>query len=230
MKKGFGRIITMLRKEKGVSQCQAAKDLGISQALMSHYENGIRECSLEFVVKIADYYSVSCDYLLGRSTNRGGSLYKEDREEETAADRKKTKLSVIHALNYKIISDSIEILYEALAELNSKAVSSDVTAYFTASVYKTYRLLYELYEAGNGRIFSVPSEVFEGFCNSIMETSLAKIKYENKSIQINAVDINSIKHLNILNPERISEIAPEKYTSLSNLIQNAEKQMNYKQK
>ena len=133
-------------------------------------------------------------------------------------------------MNYKIISDSIEILYEALAELNSKAVSSDVTAYFTASVYKTYRLLYELYEAGNGRIFSVPSEVFEGFCNSIMETSLAKIKYENKSIQINAVDINSIKHLNILNPERISEIAPEKYTSLSNLIQNAEKQMNYKQK
>ena len=54
----FPRIITLLRKERGLSQKAAAEDLGISQALLSHYEKGIRECGLEFVVKVADYYAI----------------------------------------------------------------------------------------------------------------------------------------------------------------------------
>ena len=48
MNGSFSRIITLLRKEKGISQKQASKDLGISQALLSHYEKGIRECGLNF--------------------------------------------------------------------------------------------------------------------------------------------------------------------------------------
>ena len=76
----FNRIITLLRKEKGVTQKQAAEDLGISQALLSHYEKGIRECGLDFVVRVADYYGVSCDYLLGRSADRTGlTLSAEER-------------------------------------------------------------------------------------------------------------------------------------------------------
>ena len=55
----FARIITLQRKERQISQKQAAADLGISQALLSHYEKGIRECGLNFLVKIADYYNVS---------------------------------------------------------------------------------------------------------------------------------------------------------------------------
>ena len=68
----FNRIITLLRKERGITQKQAAQDLGISQAQLSHYEKGIRECGLAFVVQVADYYDVSCDYLLGRSADRSG--------------------------------------------------------------------------------------------------------------------------------------------------------------
>ena len=63
----FSRTLSLLRQEKGVSQRKAAGELGISQAQLSHYEKGIRECSLAFVVQVADYYDVSCDYLLGRS-------------------------------------------------------------------------------------------------------------------------------------------------------------------
>ena len=54
MKNEFSRIITKLRKQKGLSQKDAAKELGISQSLLSHYEKGIRECGLEFLVKTAD--------------------------------------------------------------------------------------------------------------------------------------------------------------------------------
>ncbi|MBQ8396102.1 MAG: helix-turn-helix transcriptional regulator, partial [Oscillospiraceae bacterium] len=43
----FSRIMTLLRKERKVSQKQAAHDLGVSQGLLSHYEKGKRECGLD---------------------------------------------------------------------------------------------------------------------------------------------------------------------------------------
>ena len=58
----FSRTLSLLRKERGVSQRVAAADLGVSQALLSHYENGIREPGLAFVSKVCDYYHVSADY------------------------------------------------------------------------------------------------------------------------------------------------------------------------
>lgn len=67
MSQQFPAILMSLRTERGLSQRKAAADLGISQALLSHYENGLREPKLEFVVKACDYYGVSADYMLGRS-------------------------------------------------------------------------------------------------------------------------------------------------------------------
>ena len=50
----FSRTLSLLRKERGVSQRVAAADLGVSQALLSHYENGIREQS----------YTLTRDFLI----------------------------------------------------------------------------------------------------------------------------------------------------------------------
>lgn len=66
----FALRMTELRSQRGVSQKEAAEALGISQALLSHYEKGIRECGLDFLLKAASYYDVSCDYLLGRVDTR----------------------------------------------------------------------------------------------------------------------------------------------------------------
>ena len=98
MSSDFSRIITLLRKEKGVTQRKAAEDLGVSQALLSHYEKGIRECGLDFVVRVADYYNVSCDYLLGRSADRSGLTLRVDEipSPETAKDSIYHGLSLIH--------------------------------------------------------------------------------------------------------------------------------------
>ena len=82
----FAIILTQLRKERGISQKKAATDLGISQALLSHYEKGIRECGLDFVIKCSEYYGVTTDYLLGVSDSRTGiapdSLSQLDEDEE----------------------------------------------------------------------------------------------------------------------------------------------------
>lgn len=68
----FSEILSRMRKERGISQKKAATDLGISQALLSHYEKGIRECGLDFVIKCSKYYGVTTDYLLGVSESRNG--------------------------------------------------------------------------------------------------------------------------------------------------------------
>lgn len=71
-KKSFAQILSELRRTAGLSQRKAAADLNISQALLSHYENGAREPGLNFVCRVCDYYNVTADYILGRSPNPDG--------------------------------------------------------------------------------------------------------------------------------------------------------------
>ena len=68
MESAFSRNMSKLRKEHGLSQRKAAADLHISQALLSHYENGAREPGLPFLCRACDYYGVTADYLLGRDS------------------------------------------------------------------------------------------------------------------------------------------------------------------
>ena len=115
MNNDFPRIITLLRKEQGISQKQAALDLGISQALLSHYEKGIRECGLDFIVRTADYYGVSCDYLLGKTPHRQGEkLHVPETEDGSAHD-------TVPNVDRKIISNSIHIVFAILKKINSKS-------------------------------------------------------------------------------------------------------------
>lgn len=61
----FGEKLKQLRGQK--TQDQVAKDIGISRARYSHYENERTEPDMELIHKIAAYYKVTTDYLLGRS-------------------------------------------------------------------------------------------------------------------------------------------------------------------
>ncbi len=77
MSESFPKILRRLRKERRLNQRTAAAALNISQALLSHYENGLREPGLSFVDAACSYYGVSADYLLGRSGVRS-SFASED--------------------------------------------------------------------------------------------------------------------------------------------------------
>ncbi len=59
-----------LRKERGFSQLKLALDLNMNQNSISRYENMEREADYETLIKFADYFNVSLDYLLGRSENK----------------------------------------------------------------------------------------------------------------------------------------------------------------
>jgi len=58
-----------LRERKNVSQLRLALELQINQNSISRYENGERQADYQTLIKIADYFNVSIDYLLGRTEN-----------------------------------------------------------------------------------------------------------------------------------------------------------------
>ena len=58
-----------LRKEKGISQLKLAMDLNMSQNTISRYETGDREPGINDLIKIAEYFDVSIDNLVGRTNN-----------------------------------------------------------------------------------------------------------------------------------------------------------------
>ena len=58
-----------LRKKRKISQLKLAIDLNMNHNSISRYENMEREADYETLVKFADYFSVSLDYLLGRQDN-----------------------------------------------------------------------------------------------------------------------------------------------------------------
>ena len=98
MARGFSDTMSSLRRARGLSQRTAAADLHISQALLSHYENGAREPGLAFVCRACDYYGVSADYLLGRTEESGSDraaaeLRQMAKELRALADRAETALN-----------------------------------------------------------------------------------------------------------------------------------------
>ena len=67
MKNTFAEQLLELRVENNLSRAQLAEKLSVSVRLISYWENGQRECDFDMLIKIADLFSVSVDYLLGRT-------------------------------------------------------------------------------------------------------------------------------------------------------------------
>ncbi len=58
-----------LRKSKGYTQIQLQMKTGIEQALLSKFENGERIPPTETLLRLAEFYGVSIDYILARTDN-----------------------------------------------------------------------------------------------------------------------------------------------------------------
>ena len=157
MNRHFPRTITLLRKEKNLSQKQAAKDLGVSQALLSHYEKGIRECSLDFVVKAADYYHVSADFLLGRTPQR--EITHADCEEESPA-----KKNTQHTPSERLLVNTLRVIYGTLSKISNRKLTRNVSEILMLC---EYRILRTLLCKKDETMFSVDREFSQGYALAI---------------------------------------------------------------
>lgn len=124
----FADVLSQLRKERGISQKRAATDLGISQALLSHYEKGIRECGLDFVIKCSAYYGVTTDYMLGVSESRNGV----DASSLSVVVDENGERRNVSALT----ASTNELLGMALTGVQDEGAKSYVYEYYMLSLYR----------------------------------------------------------------------------------------------
>ena len=162
MNADFARTLALLRHERGISQRQAAETLGISQALLSHYENGVREPGLNFVVKACDFYNVSADFLLGRTLSRDGTTILDADTLYDVSDERDNVLkgSVMATLSKKLIVNSAGVLFDLLGRLGNKKAIKAASNYLSTTLYTLYRHLFQFSPNGNDGFFSVPREHF----------------------------------------------------------------------
>ena len=162
MSTDFSRSLALLRKERGISQRTAAKELGISQALLSHYENGVREPGLAFVTKACDYYNVSADFLLGRSMSRDGTTILDAETLYDASEDRDAVLrgSVMATLTKKLLVNSISMLFDLLGKTGDRNAIKAASEYLSTGVYKLFRHLYRADRSNSEEIFSVPAHQF----------------------------------------------------------------------
>lgn len=175
MNADFSRVLSLLRQEKGISQRKAAAALGISQALLSHYENGIREPGLNFVIKACDYYHVSADYLLGRSLSRDGAVIGAEELVDASEDKEDLKGSVLAKLQKKLLVNTISVLFDLLGRTNNKEAVAHGGEYLSGALYQMFRLLYRA-AGGNEGYFSIGSASFNMDILSA-DMTLARVKY-----------------------------------------------------
>jgi transcriptional regulator with XRE-family HTH domain len=162
-------VFSQLRHEKKISQRKAAQDLGISQALLSHYENGIREPRLEFITKACDYYGVSADYLFGRTVAKSNPM-----ASGTATDNddvNSLRLTLWDNTNLRYIIGAISGLLTLLYERSGIKAAEEACNYFSASVYKLLRLMNLPGSWRTSLNFKVPDQSFLPLCEAAINIS-----------------------------------------------------------
>lgn len=196
MNTDFSRNLVLLRKEKGISQKKASEDLNISQALLSHYEKGIRECGLEFVVRAAEYYGVSCDFMLGRSERR--EMYKPERTRKSADS--------LTAQLQNSITGSVYIVFAILKKINSQSLTKQVGKYLQTAVYSAFRALYSAKSSGSSTVFRIEEDMYPAVSLSKMAMSMAKCNQllrtgqtdEKTSVNMESLKAENLKYANAL--------------------------------
>ncbi|MDR0913703.1 MAG: helix-turn-helix transcriptional regulator [Oscillospiraceae bacterium] len=220
MNKEFPQIISVLRRERGLSQKAVAQQLNISQALLSHYEKGIRECGLDFVVKVSDFYGVSCDYLLGKTSDRVGRVLtlEEPKDFGDIADLENSNgNTVLATLNKKFAVGSLYIISNILVKINDKRLTKYITSYFMTAIYKAFRVLAKTGgKADSKEFFTIADVVADGFSDGVMDILHAKALAEAESCFESDSGV-------IATRKALLEDYPEQASALINLIESTEK-------
>lgn len=112
--KQFGDLLRELREERDLKQRDVAKDLFISNKVLSSYERNVAFPSIDMLKKICEYYNVSADYLLQIEVAK---------EEESAEDT--SRLVALTPRQARVLS-----YYERLNLENQDAVRGLMVLYY----------------------------------------------------------------------------------------------------
>lgn len=155
MNAAFAHHLALLRRKCGISQREAAAALQVSQALLSHYEKGIREPGLDFVVRAADYYGVSTDLLLGHQSDPREPRYLGPRDPEAVLPSQYAREAE------QTIRDSLDALLDLLARDYDPGVFCYASIYLGEVLYELLRHFFRLSPEYDPAMFSMSDESFD---------------------------------------------------------------------
>lgn len=206
----------LLRKERGLRQKEAAEQLGIAQALLSHYENGKRECGLDFLVHVADFYGVSVDYILGRTNSRTGTVIAQEELPESSVSESYSGApkGAVTLLRKKLITNSLEVIFSLLMKTQNQNLSKSVGSYLLTAVYRAYRMVFAAGGKNDENSFAIPPEAVSGMCAAKM--SLDEVKATAATAD-GTVDEQSITG------SRIEKEFPRQSAALFSVVTNVER-------
>ena len=142
----FSERLTQLREDRGLKRQEVADALEISRASLEYYEKGQRKPDIEVAARIAKYYGVSTDYLVGVSAAQVTASENETLKtvcdylgiSEASAEQISYLTSIGYNTNMDAIlsSEIIEILTTSLDDYDKKSIEKAI-AYMTLSEAKT---------------------------------------------------------------------------------------------
>ena len=115
IEKQFQNIFKELRTAKKMSQENMAKELNVSQSLINNWETGRSTPAPEMLIYIADYFDVSIDYLVGRTSDR---RWYNNKQDNTFRNLVYDKLGLIPINWQKFISKAIIHMIDDAIEYN----------------------------------------------------------------------------------------------------------------
>ena len=222
----FPRILSLLRAEAGTSQRNAAQELGISQSLLSHYENGVREPGLAFVIKCAGYYHVSADYLLGLSMTRDSAhIDIDDLPDALAAKDSAAKGGVYASLNRRLLVNALSVVFDLLGKADSRPLIKESTGYVSITLYKLFRYLYAACGQNPDEFFSVPPSVFSQAADAEQKACEMRLCSIMAGEPVASYPEKSIPDFPKLSSEAILAEYPNFAQSLMSVLQSAGEQI-----
>lgn len=85
-KSNIGKRICELREKKGITQLELAKELFVKRETVNQWENGSRDLKTDYTIKLAEYFDVTCDYLLRGIKAENVSVIKDTGLSDKAVD------------------------------------------------------------------------------------------------------------------------------------------------
>ena len=207
----------MLRRERGLRQKEAAEQLGVAQALLSHYENGKRECGLDFLVSAANFYGVSVDYILGRTNSRNGTVVSSETLPESTVSEgySGNPEGAGTLLRKKLITNSLEIVFSLLIKAKNTKLARFVSSYLMTAVYRAYRMVFGAGAENDENCFAIPADEAADVCAAKM--ALDDVKARSAAREGSADE----KITNL----RIEQEYPRQSAAIFSVITNVEKDL-----
>lgn len=199
----FARNLTEQRHRSKLSQKAAAEALEVSQGLLSHYENGIREPGLDFLVRAAKFYGVTTDDLLG--CGRPGPI--------PAMEEEAFSVPFVEQMHYEL-HNAFVVLLDLLNEDYDPTVATYIRTYLGETMYEMFRLLYRANPGYDPNLFTITDQQFDSGA-VVSDLTMVRAQY------IQALDrmaANRTKEPEVLTPERLPERFAPYWPSVLNLL------------